>query len=349
MMRISRKRAIIVIAGIVTLFIFWRIRTATTTNDRIVTATVSQKELKETVSSSGKTKAKKEVQLHFQTGGKLTWVGVQEGDTVNAFQTIATIDSRELEKNLTKSLRDYSKTRNDFEEDRLVTYKDKVLTDTIKRILEKNQWDLDKAVLDVEIRSIAIEWSRLVSPIRGKVVRVDTPVAGVNVTATDTFTIVDPGSIIFSASVDEIDIGQITEGSHATISLDAYPQETFLGKVTHIAFAAETSSGGATVFPVEMSFETSKNIRSGLNGDVAITVKEIGNTLTIPNDAVQIAPDQTRFAVRKSGRNYEKVTVTLGVVTENETQILQGLSEGDQVIVEGFQFLPKELLNGQAT
>ena len=86
----------------------------------------------------------------------------QRRDRVKAYQAIAQLDSREVQKNLEKVLRDYSAERNDFEEMWRVTYKgikdpQTALTDTVKRILEKNQWDLEKAVLDVELKHLA--WS----------------------------------------------------------------------------------------------------------------------------------------------------------------------------------------------
>ena len=141
-----------------------------TKNFSIKTEVVRRMIFEKTITSSGKTKAKKSVDLKFQTSGKLTWVGVKEGDRVTAYQAIASLDSREVQKNLEKALRDYSSERNDFEETWRVTYKgmknpDTALTDTVKRILEKNQWDLEKAVLDVELKHLSLEYSSLLSPI----------------------------------------------------------------------------------------------------------------------------------------------------------------------------------------
>jgi macrolide-specific efflux system membrane fusion protein len=74
------------------------------------------------VQSSGKTKADTSAELKFQTSGKLAWVNVKEGDAVEAYQAIAGLDPREVQKTLEKALRDYSSERNDFEEMWRVTY-----------------------------------------------------------------------------------------------------------------------------------------------------------------------------------------------------------------------------------
>lgn len=93
--------------------------------------------------------------LSFEIGGTVRGVNVNEGDIVKPWQTLAYLDTREAQKNLELALRDYSKDRNDFEEMIQATYPGVPLTDTIKRILEKNQWDLEKAVLDVELKDLA--------------------------------------------------------------------------------------------------------------------------------------------------------------------------------------------------
>ena len=344
-----RKRWYFIVAAIIIVILGWRLITQgknTQSRSQIEIAKVELKTLSETVSSSGKTKANKQVDLKFQMAGQLAWIGVSEGDHVQKSQVIATLDSRELQKNLEKALRDYSKERNDFEEDRRDTYKDKPLTDTIKRILEKNQWDLEKAVLDVELKDIALKWSRLITPIPGVVTHIDTPVAGVYVTTANVMTVADPISIIFAADIDETDIGKMAQGQIAQIRLDAFPDKTFSGKVTKIAFAAETSSGGATVYPVEVSFTETGNIRVGLNGDVTITLRDIPSALSIPYEAIKESrKNESVYVIKKTGKTYEKVTVTTGVETETEVEITSGLIVGDEVVIKGFQQLPKNLQN----
>ncbi|MCX6794100.1 MAG: biotin/lipoyl-binding protein, partial [Candidatus Gottesmanbacteria bacterium] len=171
-----KKRLIIggiIIAVLLISVGLWRTSAKKSVNGGIQTAKVIRKVFVKNVTSSGKkTKADKSAELKFQTSGKLTWVNVKEGDTVAAYQAIAGLDVREVQKNLDKALRDYSSERNDFEETWRVTYKgvqnpNTALTDTAKRILQKNQWDLDKAVLDVELKHLAVEYATLVTPIAG--------------------------------------------------------------------------------------------------------------------------------------------------------------------------------------
>lgn len=321
---------------------------ASITKSAIKTAVVRRTTFDKTISSSGKTKAKKAVDLKFQTSGKLTWVGVKEGDNVSAYQAIASLDSREVRKNLEKALRDYSSERNDFEETWRVTYKgtsnpDSALTDTVKRILQKNQWDLEKAVLDVELKHLSFEYATLVTPISGIVTQVDIPIAGVNITpATAVFQVVDPNSLVFEASVDEVDVGVVTLGSEATVMLDAYPNTPFAGSISSIAYAAKASSGGATVFPVEIAITatSSSTFRIGLNGDVSIRTSTISGALVVPAEAIRDEGDKS-FLYKKLGTGYTKVYVKVGDRSDSSVVITSGVDEGDEIVVKGFTGIQK--------
>ena len=50
--------------------------------------------------------------------------------------------------------------------------------------------------------------------------------------------------------------------------------------------------------------------------------------------------------MKKTGPQFEKISVTIGLSSDDEKEILSGLSQSDEIVVEGFQFLPKGLLNG---
>ena len=346
----KRRIAILALAGALATgsggVVYTQKQQSTKTASMVQTAVVKRTSFTKSVTSSGKTKAARSVELKFQTSGKLTWVGVKEGDRVRAYQAIAQLDPREVQKNLEKALRDYSAERNDFEEMWRVTYKGTkdpqgALTDTIKRILEKNQWDLEQAVTDVELKHLSVEFATLTTPIAGIVTRVDMPVAGVNITpATAVFEVVDPDSLVFEASVDEVDAANIGVGKKAKVSLDAFPDTPFDGSVTKIAFSAKTSSGGATVFPVEVSLATSSAVRIGMNGDVSIEVDTEEAALVIPSEAVR-EEGKGSFVYKKEGKIYKKIPIELGVRSDSEIVVTSGLTEGDEVVTKGFTNLPK--------
>jgi macrolide-specific efflux system membrane fusion protein len=222
---------------------------------------------------AGQVDAKRKVDLKFATSGKLSWVGVEEGDEVKKGQKIAALDQRELEKLFKKEMNDYMKERFDFEQshDDYQEEKDRLLiTDEIKRILEKAQYDLNNSVLDVEIRQLAIEYANLYSPINGIVTSIDQPIAGVHVTpATAVFTIADPNSLYFQAEIDEEEISQIKTGQQAKIILDAYPEQEFDTQVETISFAPIPGKTNPT-YEVVTNLPSKENFffRLGMDGEI---------------------------------------------------------------------------------
>ena len=331
---------IIIIIGIIaTGFFFYQTRMTRGKNGPklLKTIKVEKKDLIKVVSASGKVASGKEVELKFQTSGQLVWVGVKLGETVKPWQALAQLDKRELELNLKKYLKDYLKERWDLEEDQQVTYRNTVLTDTIKRILEKNQFDLDKAVMDVEIKDLALKFATLVTPIGGIVTQIDAPIAGVNVTpATAVFKVSDPNNLIFKADVDEVDIGRVKVGQKARIIFDAYPDEPYQGEVTRVDFVAKTTSGGTTAFTVEVKLSENQDLkyRLGMNGDIDIIENEIKNALVIPGETVHGQKDK-QFVYILENEKAVKRMVVVGLETETEVEIKEGLDEGEKVIISG--------------
>ncbi len=334
------NRKIILIASvillvIITIFVIWPRFFAPQKPD-FTTAVVEQQNLVKTVSATGKIKAKNSVDLKFQTGGELAWIGVKEGDSVQMGQAIAQLDVISLQKNLQKYLNDYIQNRWTFEESTQTTYRDSVLTNTVRRIIDKQQKDLDNTVLDVEIANHAKDLATLISPISGVVTNIDNPVAGVNVTVANVITIADPTSMIFTAPIDEADIGQVKIGQKTKITLDAYPDEEFNSTISKVDFTSTTTSGGGTAFNIEVKLPENieQKFKPGMNGDIEITVAEKENVLIVPSQAI----DNNQLWILKNNKP-EQVNFTDGLKTDTQAEITSGIKKGDLVITTGFDKL----------
>ena len=331
----KKKRVILIIGLLLIILIagfWWRSRRG---EKELKTVKVKKQNLARIVSASGKIKSAKEVNLKFQASGKLAWVGVKEGDQVKKWQAIASLDKLELQKNLEKELIDYMNERWDFEQDK-DDYEDQIITDSLKRILEKAQFDLNRDVLDVEIADLALKLAVIVSPIDGIVTKVETPVAGINVTpATAEFIIADPNEVYFEARIDEADIAGIAVNQKALLVLDAYPDEEITAEVKQIGFQAESSSGGGTVFSVKISLPSNENLyfRLGMNGDAEIILEEKESVLTIPTSAVLMKNNKS-YVFTVINNVLQEKEIQTGLETDSEIEIVQGLEAGEEIVVE---------------
>jgi RND family efflux transporter MFP subunit len=259
-------------------------------------------------------------------------VGVSEGAAVTKGQAIAQLDTRSVQKNIETELNDYKKTRWDFEQIK-DNYKDLILTDSIKRTLEKSQFDLNNSVLQVELLDIAKRLSTIYTPIDGIVTRVDSPLPGVNITASQAqFSVVNPKSIHFDLSVDQADVTSLAEGMRASITLDSFPESTFSGVISRISYTPKTDEVNI-VYKVVVAIEDLQStigskVRLGMTGDATFVLQKRENVLTLPLRAVN--EDSQGSYVYISGKK-DKKYIRTGLAGESTIEIVDGLQEGDIV------------------
>jgi macrolide-specific efflux system membrane fusion protein len=132
-------------------------------------------------------------------------------------------------------------------------------------------------------------------------------------------------------NLSEIDVTTVDVGQKATMTLDAFPDKTFTGRVVAIDTNGTTSSG-VTTYPVTITFDTAEShIYPNMTVNATIITKVLDNVLLIPSAAVQTQNGQQFVRVRKNGK-IEQVAVTVGESSDAQTEITSGLSEGDEVV-----------------
>jgi macrolide-specific efflux system membrane fusion protein len=292
--------------------------------------------IQDTLTIAGSVDTDQAAVLRFQNSGKLVWVGVKIGDKVKRGQAIASLDKEELRKDLQTQFNNYRTNLSQFW-DTQDKYKDIVVSDTIKRILNRTQYSLDNSVITYEIADMAIKESTLISPIDGIVVSLDQPLSGTNITpATATFTIINPNNIYFKADVDQDSINKIKVGQKVTLSLDSFPDQTIDSEITYIAFTP-VSGQTSTVYETRFKLPAANNdlsYRLGMGGDVTLVLSQADNALTVPVDAVNDDNDQRYVYVYVQPQNQLiRRDVKVGIETDTTTQIIAGLSQNDQVAI----------------
>ena len=304
--------------------------------------TVEKGPLQVILSAAGTVKAGNQTDLSFQTGGRLSWVGVKKGDWMKKWQGIAGLDQRTVQKNLEKELNDYLKTRWDFQGNRETynvttdNFDHYTLTPAVRRILEKSQFDLNNSVLDVELQAVAKEFSVIVSPFSGLITNVSAPNPGVNVlTGAAIVTVIDPNSMYFEAQIDEVDIAKVGVGASVQLTLDAYPAEIIDAKVVNIDFSPISLSGGGTGYAVKISLPSQTDdlkFKLGLNGNADIVMVKLDEALILP-PAAAVQKDGRWVVKVRRGKEIVEQEVNIGWETEDKVEIKSGLTIGDKVVV----------------
>jgi HlyD family secretion protein len=175
------------------------------------------------------------------------------------------------------------------------------------------------------------------------------------------FTVADLQSLIIRVNLNEVDIAKVRVGQPVRVTLDAYPQKTFSGKVRFVAPAAKVVDK-IKVFEVEVALDhLDDSFRTGMSANVEILGEKRDHAVSIPLEALQRRDGQTVVYRLKTGlspkmidkarealdgrskfvwlsenwRDYfEPVPVAGGIATLERVEIVAGLNPGDQVALE---------------
>lgn len=150
------------------------------------------------------------------------------------------------------------------------------------------------------------------------------------------FTIYNPDALSFSATVDESEAGGIEVGQNATVTLNAFPGETFTGKVTSVGSKAAMTLTGGTVFPIEVALEDSDlAVKVGMKGDVDIELAVQQNALVVPIGALFSEGSSDYIFVMGDDFVLTKTAVVIGTMTDQQVEIIEGIAAGDTVALAG--------------
>lgn len=199
--------------------------------------------------------------------------------------------------------------------------------------------------------------TRITSPIDGVVIQVDikvgeTVIAGTtNIPGSTMMVIADPSETLTEVQVDEADIAQVREGQSADIYTAAYPDTPLSGAIQSIASVARQTPGQASLsflVKILMDKQDTMTIRPGMSVRADIYTETSDETLAIPVQAVLFDEDteedgkgeeeQTYVFVMQDGKAIRK-DVEVGISSDSDQEITDGLEEGELVITGPFRIL----------
>lgn len=147
-------------------------------------------------------------------------------------------------------------------------------------------------------------------------------------------TLCDTSEIYLTSSVSESDIVGLTMDQEVNITIDSLGETVFKGKVYNISNIPNTDSNGITTYTVTVKLnELSTDIRDGMNALMSFVKKELNDVLLIPVKSVLVENNKQYVNVLQSGGSYEKRAVTTGLSNGTQTQVIDGLKEGETVAV----------------
>ncbi len=327
--------AVVIIGGVL-----WY--TSQKPKNSIRTSQVTKQNLTETVSASGEVKAENQSELMFSSPGKVAWIGVKEGDVVKKGRALASLDTVLLNtayQQAAINLRKFEATLDNVHDQVKDNDGDEDFATRDKRTTAETNKDYYYEAL--KAAQYNLRNATLISPISGTVTSTGGLSVGENVTATSMGTsiirIIDLKSLMFEATIDEVDFKKINIGQKVEVILDAFPDEKITGEVVYIGREGKKTITGGIVLPVKIKLTSdSDNLVVGLSGDIEFIVDQKDNILTVPREFVKNDGQISYITVRQSDGTISKITITTGLTTITTQEIIGDIKEGQEVVLQNY-------------
>ncbi len=372
---------------------------------------VSRHDLVSAVTASGKIDAKTKVDISADITGRIIRIGVKEGDMVTKGQFLLQIDPSQYEASVARAqglvasaqasavqakasrdqaeraagrAREMAKSGGTLISPEAVEQAQTSL-DVADANYRANQAQLDQARAGLREAQDQLSKTRLISPMAGRVVRLAVEEGEVAVPGTFSretgllMTIADLSVILAKVQVDETDVVRLASGDSVEVTIDAFPDSTFVGRVSKISNSAQLTptqtSGGSTDRAVDFDVEITltnppREIRPDLSATARIVTDTRKNALSIPiialtvrdhepvpNESKGEAPPPVRrdtlakkkadregvFVVRDGIATFRPVKV--GIAGDEYFEVSDGVREGETIVAGTYQAI-RDLKDG---
>lgn len=327
---LKRKKLFIILAVVIVGgFLVWRAQRSK--KSEIEKTEIKLGTVTEELILSGEIKADEHAELSFQTSGKVSWVGVVEGESVKKGQALARLDTTSLSMDLQIADADLRAKAASLDK----VYDDlqgKEDSETFEEIETRTtaETNKDKAVyLHIKAQK-SLANATLLAPFDGIVTYVATPFVGTNVLFTEKqIEIVNPETIFFEVAVDQSEVLDLEEGKEVSIVLDSFPEKEFKGNIKYVGFTPKADEIG-TMYEIKVEFSSEdfdvEKIRIGMSGDARFLLSQKENVLYVPPQFIN-SDKEGKYVYKNSKKN--KVYIEIGLEGEERVEITGDIKEGD--------------------
>ena len=367
---------------------------------------VTRRDLVSAVTASGKIEAKTSVDISADITGRIIRIAVREGDLVARGQFLIQIDPAQYQAAVSRAQgvvgsteATLAQTRATLDQAERAWNRARQLTQLGPNLIapeaaEQAQTSYQVAQANYQATRAQLEQSRaglqeardnlaktrLTSPIAGRVVRLAVEEGEVAVPGTFSretgllMTIADLSVILAKVQVDETDVVRLSPSDSVEVTIDAYPDTTFMGRVTEISHSAkltatQTASGSndrAVDFDVEVTLENPpRDIRPDLSCTARMVTDTRSRALSIPIIALTVRdhervpsenPNVDTTRIKRLGREAEGVfivrdsratfrPVKVGIAGDEYFEVVDGLREGETIVAGTYQAI-RDLKDG---
>ena len=304
----NRKRTIVIIAVIIlvitsTIFVL-------NANGKVEyvfeTVVVEKGSISNTVTATGTLEATNTVVVGTQVSGVIEKLYVDFNSKVKKGQLLAELDKSTLNSNLENAEADISNAIAEVEYQKSNFERNKKLFE--KEMISESDYDLSRynykrseAALKSSKANLSkakqnLSYANIYAPINGIVMNravEEGQTVAASMNTPELFTIAnDLAEMQVEADVDEADIGLVTEGQRVEFTVDAFPDETFSGKITQVRLQPKESSNVITYTVIVTVANPDLKLKPGMTASITDYVQEVNDVLVLAGKTIRFTPDR---------------------------------------------------------
>jgi membrane fusion protein (multidrug efflux system) len=281
--------------------------------------------------ANGNFQPTQELTFSAEKSGKVISVLVKEGDYVKVGQTLLTMRGDIIDVNAQQAQAVYQNAKSDYSR-----YENAFKTGGVtKQQLDQARLALTNAESSLKQARINVGDTRVKAPINGfinkKYIEPGSILTGMPATAL--FDIVNVSKLKLVVTVNENQVASLKKGQVINVTASVYPDKTFSGKITFIAAKADESLS----FPVEIEItnNVSNDLKAGMYGTANFASnQQKQNMMVVPRNAfVGSVSSNEIFVVANGIAKLRKVTA--GRILGDQVEVINGLTDGETVVVTG--------------
>jgi membrane fusion protein (multidrug efflux system) len=270
-----------------------------------------------------------ELTFSAEKSGKVIKVLADEGDYVNVGQTLVIVRSDVINVNANTAKAAYDNAKSDY-----ARYENAYQTGGVtKQQLDQAKLQLTNAQANLTQANINVGDTKVKAPIKGFINKryIEPGSILTGMPATQMFDIVDVSKLKLKVSVSESQVAGLKVGNTVPVTSSVFPDKVVTGKIIFIAPKADESLN----FPIEIEITNSASaIKAGMYGTANFGTKQKQELKVVPRNAFVGSVSSNQIFVVENGIAKLK-KVTAGRILGDQVEIINGLSDGDTVIVTG--------------
>jgi len=309
---------------------------------------VKRQKISEKVYYTGLIEAREKIVLTPEVGGKIAKIYVDEGERVRKGDILAEMDTKAIrlqlqqaEAGLAVARANYNDAQRNMERMERLRKENAVSEqqyEKVKLAFESAEAQLKQAQAALDLAEHNLDVSIMKAPFNGIIASKNAEVGdiinpmmggGFSTASSGVLTLVDFSSVKIHIQVSHEDAIRIKKSQKANLTVKAFPDKVFSGRVNVVNMAADPLS---KKFDVEVLVQnTALLLRPNIFGDAVLEVSTHEDALVIPQEAVV----EGSYVFVADGDKAVKKKITIGLQNTTLLEVVQGLKEGELVIVEG--------------